>query len=511
MGFVSEGGKLLLVVSLRSKNCPGPGEAVSRRLPAQLVGQPAKKKKNSRQTGAQPFPVVASCNMATKRSADSGASSSAKKARDAFAFVADRGQKVGLFILSADALCKPSFMESFVRVKALRSGVGKEHRETMRLWLNTRACPLDLDGMEWSDLEQQDDGTITAPEDGWPEEPVSTATVSKRYVPGHAHTTEGKTHAGFAEGMDKRYAAHQATVCAAPPIACCPCVPRRAPDSRVAHTTIGERGVCCSVCAVPLTRWLSAWPSSLVALRKFRTPAEDAPASAPSSPGTSASASAAHAETAAPARGTTADMAAGIVSAAATPAAAELVKWTSTSGQVVETDVPKLGYTEKDIAAKAQRVRDHTLLTDRFVVKARAYKDSGKGVVSRDRNLLAAALDAIKLRKYKHTRPALVTNKDLRLGKLHERVSEDLQVHPAPTPSPAQPAQPSPAQPSPAQPSPARPSPAASGRPALAGDPVCVRARARVLPRSRVQGHGARVCACVRAPCAHGRPPTTPS
>jgi len=89
--------------------------------------------------------------------------------------------------------------------------------------------------MAWSDLEQQDDGTIMAPEDGWPEKPVSTATASKRHVPGYEHTLEGKTHASFAEGMDKRHAAHQATVRAAPPIACCPCVPRRAPDSRVAH------------------------------------------------------------------------------------------------------------------------------------------------------------------------------------------------------------------------------------------------------------------------------------
>ena len=84
VAFVSEGVKLLMVVSLRSKNCPGPGEAVSRATRGRLV--------HSRQS----FPVVASCNMATKRAADSGASSSAKKARDAFAFVADRGQKVGL-------------------------------------------------------------------------------------------------------------------------------------------------------------------------------------------------------------------------------------------------------------------------------------------------------------------------------------------------------------------------------------------------------------------------------
>ena len=155
---------------------------------------------------------------------------------------------------------------------------------------------------------------------------------------------------------------------------------------------------------------------------------EGVPATAPATAPNSASASTAHADSVAPSRGTTADMAASIAAAAAKPVVQEFVEYTTRSGEVLVTDVPKLGYEAEDISSVAQRVRTHTLMTDRFILDCRAYKESGDTRSDRSGNLLAKAIDAIKLRPYAATKPALVTNQAMRLGLLHSKIRDDAEV-----------------------------------------------------------------------------------
>ena len=51
-----------------------------------------------------------------------------------------------------------------------------------------------------------DDGTIIAPEDGWPERaPIAVAAVAKRHVAGFANCTEGKQHAVTEDRITKEH------------------------------------------------------------------------------------------------------------------------------------------------------------------------------------------------------------------------------------------------------------------------------------------------------------------
>ena len=159
---------------------------------------------------------MASSSSAPKRAATGSTESTEKRAKGPCPHAQDVKGKVRLHITSVDAVYRLNFMECYVKVKALRAGllVG---RETLSLWLPSKDCSaLDVDGVEhWQDLDHayDDGGAVNAPTAGWPtDRPLSVALVTKKYVPGYAHTTVGKAHDEFAADINRRYSKYVAKV-----------------------------------------------------------------------------------------------------------------------------------------------------------------------------------------------------------------------------------------------------------------------------------------------------------